>query len=387
MKHFLRFSIPIFLMAAFSAAVLAQRYADHTPRDGDRLHPGLAASPSLILSVNDSTKTVLIDPQVVSLDNSYDASPYIDGDTISYVQFATKHRFLLRGDTLSYIGYENRATDFRLDAPVSMAVFPLRDGSSVYGEWTGCMLHYGSMILRHVRGTSRACVQEGWTLTDGADTVRNATRLTWTLDMAYVDPDSVTASMPDSVASKRISEMQVDVKSMLSERLLTERTIWFSEDARYPVLTGSRISRVILGDGAVSADTVPLSMLAVHYPAAHQHYDTGEHPTAQEPDEKDSGIIYGEYAYESPDTGAFLTVGEPEVIGETLTITLGSLSGSATATVMLFTYSGIRLTDPVTVAVGTVPQTYTMEIPAGWTGVLLLRVESGEESYTRTMII
>lgn len=146
--------IQIFLLAVafFAAASVkgAQPYTAHTPRDHDRLHPGLAASPSLILSVNDSARTVLIDPQAVSFDESYDASPYIDGDTISYVQFATKHRFLLRGDTLSYIGYENRATDFRLDSPAAVAVLPFTDGKTVSDEWSGHMLHHGSMILMHV---------------------------------------------------------------------------------------------------------------------------------------------------------------------------------------------------------------------------------------------
>lgn len=250
------------------------------PRDHDRLHPGLAASPSLIVSVNDSARTVLIDPQGVSFDESYDASPYIDGDTISYVQFATKHRFLLRGDTLSYIGYENRATDFRLDAPVSMAVFPLKDGASVRAGWSGHMLHNGSMILRHVRGTSVSSVEEGWTLTDGNDTVSDAKRLLWKLDMAYADPDSVTASMPDSVASEMISEMQVDVKVVLSERLLTERAMWFADDARYPVLTDSRVSRMILSEEGIPTDTVPVSMLAMHYAASCQYSDTGEEVAA-----------------------------------------------------------------------------------------------------------
>ena len=381
----------IFLLATavFTATTspLAQSIVEHGPRDGDRLHPGLAGSNSLIISVSDSSRTVRLDPQAVSFDDAYDASPYVDGDTLSYVQFATKHRFLLRGDTLSYLGYENRATDFRLDAPVNMAVFPLKDGRMILDEWSGHMLHYGSMILRHVRGTSVSSVDEGWTLTDGTDTLRNATRLNWKLDMAYADSDSIDAEMPDSVASERISDIQVDVKAMLAERLLTERTMWFSGDARYPVLTDSRISRVILADGVVSADTVPLVMLAVHYPTAHQRYDTGEYSSAQKSYEKNSGNAYGEYAYETPDTGTFLTVGEPQVSGEAVTITLSSLSGSATATVMLFTDSGMKLTDPVTVTVGTVPQKCTVEIPTGWTGILLLRVEAGEESYTRTMII
>ncbi|MDE6511091.1 MAG: hypothetical protein K2L00_03235, partial [Muribaculaceae bacterium] len=185
----------IFLLAVavFAAASIkgAQPSTDHTPRDHDRLHPGLAGSRSLILSVNDSTRTVVIDPRAVSFDDDCDAFPYIDGDTISYVQFATKHRFLLRHDTLSYIGYENRASRFMLDRPVGVAAFPLGERGVIRDALGGRMLHYGSMILRHFRGISVSNADGGWTLTDGTDTLRNATRLVWTLDMAYADPDSV----------------------------------------------------------------------------------------------------------------------------------------------------------------------------------------------------
>ncbi|MDE6742079.1 MAG: hypothetical protein K2J58_07090, partial [Muribaculaceae bacterium] len=308
--------------------------------------------------------------------------PYIDGDTISYVQFATKHRFVLRGDTLSYIGYENRATDFRLDSPAVAAAFPLTDGKSVSDGWSGHMLHYGSMVLRHVRGVSASYIDGGWTLTDGTDTIRNATRLTWTLDMAYADPDSVTAMMPDSVASERISDIQVDVKAMLSERLLTERTMWFSADARYPVLTDSRVSRVILADGGEPADTVPLSMLAMYYPAPFQYSDTGEKilQVKSSGDRVDNG-------YEADGDGGWsLAVGEPEINGNTVTVTLSSQSGPIAATVVLFSDSGLRLTEPLTVTVRTVPQIYSVEAPSGWSGVMLLRVDTEEESHTRKII-
>lgn len=38
------------------------------------MHPGLAGSRALILSVIDSAKTLLIDPQTISFDDSYDTS-------------------------------------------------------------------------------------------------------------------------------------------------------------------------------------------------------------------------------------------------------------------------------------------------------------------------
>ncbi|MDE5813279.1 MAG: hypothetical protein K2H72_03245, partial [Muribaculaceae bacterium] len=157
-------------IAAFST--VAQSDAYHIPRDGDRLHPGIASSQSLILSVRDSARIILIDPAAVSFDGDSDAWTYIDSDTISYVQFATKHRFKLSGDTLSYIGYENRATDFRLDRPTTAAVFPLKDGDIVRDVWTGHMLRHGAMMLRHVKGESTDRVESGWTLNAGGAVTR-----------------------------------------------------------------------------------------------------------------------------------------------------------------------------------------------------------------------
>lgn len=381
----------ILLLAAFilvaSATAGAQQYTDHTPRDGDRLHPGIANSRSLILSVNDTSRTVLIDPSSVYFDSSLDACTYIDSDTISYVQNATKHRFIMRSDTLSYLGFENRATYFRLDSPAIVAVFPLRDGKVTEDEWKGNVLQFGTMMLKHVKGESWGEVQGGWTLTDGTDTLRNAVRLRWNLDMAYADPDSITCATPDSIDSDIISDMQVDVKAILSERLLTGRTLWFSEDARYPVLTDSRVSRVIFTDTDVSADTVPVSMLAMHYPAPYQLSDTGEEFPAPKPYGRNDGTGYWGDGYGNQDTGTSLSVGDPAVNGEYVTVTLCSNSGPVSATITLFTDSGIRLTEPREVTAGPVPQDISMEVPTGWRGVLLLRVETGEESYTRKTIL
>lgn len=384
MKHLLRIPIlPLLLLIAFAAI---PSYADtaHTPRDGDRLHPGFADSPSLILSISDSTRTVLLDPSAVSFDDMRDAFVYIDGDTISYVQSATKHRFTLKGDTLSYIGYENRASDFRFDRPAKVAIFPMKEGASVIDEWRGHLLQYGSMALKHVRGVSRSSIRKGWTLTDGTDTLRNATRLVWDLDMAYADPDSISPEMPDSVASGKISEMQVDVKEILSERLLTGRSLWFSEDARYPVLTDTRVSRVILEEDGIPADTVPLSMLAMHYPASYQYSDTGEDIQARKPTDRlgdSGGSPYGDNG-----GGKALTIGEPEINGNTVTVSLSSQAGTLTATVTLFSDSGLRLSEPLTVTAGTVPQRHSIAVPSGWSGVMLLRVDAGDESYTEKII-
>lgn len=373
--------------AVFTATVslLAQSIVEHGPRDGDRLHPGLAGSNSLIISVSNSSRTVRLDPQSVSFDGAYDASPYVDGDTISYVQFATKHRFLLRGDTLSYLGYENRATDFRLDTPAMVAAFPLKEGASVRTGWSGHMFHCGSMILRHVRGTSVSSVEEGWTLTDGADSISDATRLLWKLDMAYADSDSIDAEMPDSVASEMISEMQVDVKAMLSERLLTERAMWFSEDARYPVLTDSRISHLMLDNSGAQSDTIPVSMLTMHYPPAYQYADIGEGQHTAKPAGSLPSDSYPSLG-DNVCNGEALTIGEAAFNGNTVTVMLSPHPAPVTVTLTLFSDSGIRLTEPTQVCVGRVPLSCSVEVPHGWSGVMLLRIDAGEDSHTQKII-
>lgn len=357
---------------------------DHIARDGDILHPGLSRSTELILAIIDSTKTVALNPQSISFDDSYDSASYVDGDTISYVQSATKHRFILHADTLSYLGFENRATLFSPDSAVNVARFPLKDGDTVHDKWTGHILHHGSLLLKRMAGTSASRTEKGWTLTDGTDTVRNATRLVWTLDMSYADPDSIDTALPDSIASSLISDMQVEVKSLLSERLVTERSLWFAEDARYPVLTDSRVSRVIYSPGSEKPDTVPVSMLAMYYPASFQYADTGEEPPAKpsrQTRSADDPSFDSDSIQESP-----LTIGEPSVSGNTLTVQLSSTSATD-ATLTTFTDSGIPLTDPVTVSIGPVPKTFTIAIPSGWGGIVLMRVETEDGSHTQKVII
>lgn len=379
---------PFIILTLFSigaVSISAQEATKHIARDGDKLHPGLSLPTNLILNINDSTRTVLLDPDAVTFKETLDAAAYLDCDTISYVQAATKHRFIFRNDTLSYLGFENRATDYFLDSAVNVAHFPLKDGGSIHDIWSGQILHHGSMLLKRMTGKSSSHTEEGWVITDGIDTIPEAMRLTWTLDMAYAAPDSITPELPDSINSERISEMQVDVNAVLSERLLTERSIWFADDARYPVLTDTRISRLILDDDGIPSDTIPISMIAMYYPGTYQNADTGEDITGLKP--------YGmpqDSSHKSPGAerglSHSLTVEEPEANGNIVTVSLSSQAGLADVTVTLFSESGIRLTEPLNVTVGNVPQTHSFEVPADWNGVLLLRVDAGEESYTKKII-
>ncbi len=377
---------PFIILTLFSigaVSISAQQAAAHIARDGDKLHPGLSLSTDLILNIDNSTRTVLLNPDAVIFKESLDASAYIDGDTISYVQSATKHRFIYRNDTLSYLGFENRATEYTLATPANVVCFPLQDGVTICVTWTGQILHHGCMLLKRMAGISTSRIEEGWTLTDGTDTIPSASRLIWTLDMAYADTDSVDTSMPDSIASAIISDMRVNVHDALSERLVTERSLWFTEDARYPILTDTRVSRITL-PGHADADTVPISLLAMYYPPSFQYSDTGEDRSAMPRRQTGSG---DNLTFDSGDIEeSTLDIGEPSVSGSMLTVQLSS-EYSTDATLTVFTDSGIRLTDPVTVTVGPMPQSYGIPIPSGWSGVVLLRVEAGDASYTRKAII
>ncbi len=384
MQKIVPFIIILILFSIGAVSIFAQQANDHIARDGDKLHPGLSLSTNLIHSINDSTRTALIDPEAVTFKESLDAAAYVDGDTISYVQATTKHRFVFRNDTLSYLGFENRATDYCLASAANVAHFPLLDGSAIHDTWSGHILHHGSLLLRRMTGISSSRVEKGWALTYGTDTIPDVTRLTWTLAMAYADMDSVNASLPDSLASDIISDLRIDVKEALSERLLTERSLWFSESARYPILTDTRVSRIIMTEQA-DPDTVPLSLLAMYYPPSLQYSDTGEEPYAKHGLRKSSGqgndSPYSEGNPENP-----LNISEPSVSRNAISIQLSS-EVSIAATVALYTDSGIRLTEPVTITVGRIPQTYTISIPSGYQGVMLLHVDAGENSYARKVII
>ncbi|MDE6018031.1 MAG: hypothetical protein K2G85_04360 [Muribaculaceae bacterium] len=368
-----------------AVSVYSQPDMSHTARHRDFLNPGLSSFPNFVISVNDSAKEIVIDPDVFIFDPSAEAAAYLNGDTISYVQSATKHRFILRSDTLSYSGFENRSTDFRLDTPVTVCIFPLLDGTETSATWTGKVKYGGSLMLKEITGTSSSRVNSGWSFTDGADTVRNATRLTWTLDMAYLDKEKVQVELPDSVISEMISDMKVEVEAAMAERLLTERALWFSESARYPILTESRVSRVIGNQGSAVADTVARSFLATYYPAENQYADTGEEPDSAPRKVRATG---DNAPYLEEYTGSKrLSVGEPTATETAVSVTLSSYEGAVEGVLAIYTDSGIRIGEAMTIMIGPVPASYTIGLPSGSKGVFLLTVGTAEETHTRKVII
>lgn len=361
----------------------------HIPRDGDCLHP-CAVSPSnlLIASVNDTTKSIVLRQNSTFFDEDYDAALYMEGDTISYVQNATKHRFFLRNDTLYYLGYENRSTDFHIDRPISVVAFPFENGSTVTEKWTGHVLFHGSTLLKRMGGISKSLVEGGWRINDGTDTIHNATRLLWTLDMAYVDMDVTSTSSGDSINTVTISDLMMDMKTVLSERLLINRMIWFAENARYPVLTDTHVSRIIKKEEYETADTIPISLFAIHYPPFHQQMDTGEeYVTSGRTKTKQKDSSNGEFNTVIDDKSSSLSAGSPEIRGDAINITLSSLEGTTDATITLYTDSGIQLSNSIPITMGPTVQTYTVTIPKDWKGVLLIAIDTGEESIIKKLVI
>lgn len=382
---------PISVIAAIAGLLIAADFAvyaatpisetPHSPRDGETLHPGVSFSSCALLGSDSITsKTISISAELFLSDDSNDAAIYIDGDTISYVQFATKYKFLLSSDTLRYSGFENRATSFSLDTTVAVMGLPLKYGDNFSEEWSGTVFTHGRNVLKRVSGVSKTFLDKGWSLTDGTDTIGNATLARWTIDMAYVDQESINAVSPDSISPESVSDLIVPMERIITERVLTERSIWFCDEARYPVLTLTSVFQ-IKPSGAEGCDTVPVSTLAMYYPPVYQQSDTGEEIVRKKKPGNDNG---GTSPY-SEDTIA--DISEPLVTGNTMELTVSSPEGPVDLEVSLFTDSGIRLSEPVSVRAGAIPTTVSLDIPAGYRGVILIHIDSPQGQTTRKVII
>lgn len=377
-------AIPAILSAAVCLASVntGGGNTDHTPRDFDRLGPAVSFSRSAISSIDSTRRIASINPASFITEDDNEARIYIEGDTVSYVQFATKHRFLLHSDTLSYMGFENRATLFSIDMPFAAVNLAMNEADTVKDRWTGRAIQYGSTVLKATRGKSTSYVDRGWTLVADGDTVHGATRVIWDLDMEYVNPDSIPANAADSIKAETVSDLIVDVDRLLTERLLTRRELWFADDARYPVLQRSTVSRIGERDEGDRLDTIPRYQVSMYYPVSWQLADTGEEPRKSPAGENRDVRRQTSYDEESA-----LHAGEPVADSEAVTLTVSSENGDKDATVTLYSDSGIRLTEPVTVTLTAVPRTLRLPLPTGWKGVLLIRVEAGADSLTRKTVI
>lgn len=382
---------PISVIAAFTSLMIVAgfvAYAEspisepmHSPHDDEALRPAVSFSRAAVQDTDSiEGKLISIIPGLFSADDSNGATIYIDGDTVSYVQFATKYKFLLSSDTLLYSGFENRSTSFSLDTPVAVMGLRLKDRDNFAEEWRGTVFTHGRNVLKRVKGVSKTVIDRGWTLKDGTDTISNVTLARWVLDMAYVDPDSISAESPDSIRPESVSDLIVPMERIMTERVLTERSIWFCDEARYPVLTLTSISQIKPSETGV-CDTVPVSTLAMYYSPVYQQSDTGEEIARK----KKQGNDNGETSPYSADSVA--DISEPTVTGNTVELTVSSPQGPGDLGISLFTDSGIRLGETVTVRAGTIPATVSLDIPEGYRGVILIHIDSPQGQTTRKVII
>ena len=252
-------------LAVFAADPVRNGFSRHLPRDIEKLNPDVSLSASAISLIDSSRRLVNFNPALFYSDPGNSAGIYISGDTVNYVQFATKHRFIQNSREFAYSGFENRATRYSLNEPLPVMKFPSVENGTVQANSSGSVTGYGGILLKLIKGRSTGNVSAGWTLTDGNDTVRDAKCLVWELDTKYLDPDSVAGEWNDSISQESVSDYEVDVRRLLWERLLTRRMIWFTDDARYPILQQSTVSRLVGRDSKTECDTVPVSVLSMFY--------------------------------------------------------------------------------------------------------------------------
>ena len=175
-RHLLFHAIPaISLMIVSVSLCLASSPADsgfsgHAPRDFDRLNPAVSFSQQAITSFDCGKRIASISP------------------SLFFVQFATKHRFIMLSDTLSYLGFENRATLFSIDPAFASLRLSAAEGDTLRTEWTGSVHGYGRDVLKATRGKSVCHSDPGWTLKCEGDTLRDVTRVVWDPDLSSTHP-------------------------------------------------------------------------------------------------------------------------------------------------------------------------------------------------------
>lgn len=372
-------AIIISSVLAFNALAHANdNFGLHKPDDGDKLHPNVAYSQSAIGDVDAENRIVEFNAGLFSPSDDADAAVYICNDTLSYIQFATNYRFKIESDTLKYIGYENRAGKFSLDVPAHAFIADAGSNDSAASKWKGTHLHYGKQFLKHAEGESATASESGWTLVGDTDTVCDATYVKWKFTLAYTERDSIGKDMPDSIANEFVSDFEVPIERVMTESLLTEREMWFSDAARYPILQRHRVYRLKDNENE-GCDTTLISQFSMYYPAAFQYSDTGEEPIKEKPrniagNNGSDGNIYG------------VDVSEASAEGDQICVTLSSKTGDTDLTLTLYTDSGIRLSTPITIKAGVVPQKHTLPIPSGAKGVIILLIESDTGSQSQKII-
>ncbi len=381
------------ILLGFSFCVHAESATDfsfHIPRDGDRLHPNVSLNETAKANIDSEKRLVSIVPDLFAPLDAADISVFVNSDTISYIQNATKYLFRLSSDSLLYIGFENRASFFRLDNPVTVMTSVTGGTAGTENIWSGRLMHHGGELLKMACGVSSTTVEKGWTLAADMDTIGNVTKASWDFILSYVDTSltcngGVGEAEADSIPIGSISDVGLPIERVLSERLLSCREMWFTADARYPVFQQSRVFRLV-DDGSGACDTIPISTFSQFYPTDFQYSDTGEIPDINR-SRQNTSMSYSR-GYGVTDTWAYDSIiCDARYSGAGIEVTLADDAGDCKMTLTLFTDSGLRISEPVTVKAGAIPQKHSIPVPKDTRGVVIIVIESESGTYSRKVII
>lgn len=356
----------------------------HIPRDGDRLHPDVSFSPEAISKVDPNLKMVFFNRNQFSAMNDADMCVYLYEDTLSFIQFATKHLFSLKTDTLSYLGYENRASRFVIKNPIAVASLNSATSFIVNENLNGRLTFHGKDFLKQVKGTSSARIEDDWTICGDSDTIKHVVYGRWDMDMAYFDIDSIDSNAADSLMSQQVSDLLIPVRDMAKERVVTSREMWFAPDARYPVLQRSLSFLIKTTDGE-DCDTIPVSCFSSHYPMAFQRSDTGEEYVPDFSIRKMPDAKYTNLGLADDREG--LTISDAIAGKEHISVTISTESGEEDLNLTLYSDNGIRLSETISVRAQSLPQTIRIPRPQKSGGIVILFIESEAASICRKVIL
>lgn len=359
---------------------------EHAPRDGDKLMPTVNFFDISSLNVDTIRRTVNFSASLFEPTKDAVASIYVNDDTLSFVQFSNKHIFHFDEDEILYHGYENRASDFKLAKPVRVGNINTKNEQDILSEkWRGVITLNGDELLKKAIGLSTSIIQKGWKLIEDTDSILDVTYLRWEMDLCYFDQDVINPEASDSVNSERVSDLYLSVSEIAGERLLTRRELWFSQEARYPVLLRSNLMRIKKTEGGV-CDTVCLSTFASHYPDEFQREDTGEEPPyVTRNTDSNKASRYFKENNSSDITG--ISIAEPSHQAGNINVVVSSKSGERELTLTLYSDSGIKISNPMVTTVGSIPQTMSIPVQSDAYKIVILFIESDTGTSSRKIFL
>lgn len=160
---------------------------------------------------------------IVRTDSTYDR---IDGGDI--------YHYLSRGDSLIFLGFENRRSSVVLSTPIVDIVCPASLGDSVYNTFEGYILHANQLQL-NIKGSAYTVVDGiGW-LTDGSVMVDSIVSVHRHIEFSKALQDSLCANMSedniviDKYALYRVGQIHPLLESKLTRKIQDEEEIILME--------------------------------------------------------------------------------------------------------------------------------------------------------------